>query len=136
MGKIGMPKAIHTMIRVLDLDRSIDFYGKAFGLGVADNFDFDGFALVYLRNDEADFEIELTLNKDRTEPYTHGDGYGHVAVCVDDCASEHARLKDLGLEPKDVKEFNRDGALMARFFFIEDPDGYQIEILERHGRYQ
>jgi len=57
-------------------------------------------------------------------------------VCVDDCASEHARLKDLGLEPKDVKEFNRDGALMARFFFIEDPDGYQIEILERHGRYQ
>ena len=130
-----MAKAIHTMVRVLDLERSIDFYRKAFGLDVADHFDFDGFALVYLRNDETDFEIELTLNKDRTEPYTHGDGYGHVAVCVDDCASEHARMKDLGLAPKDIKEFHRDGALMARFFFMEDPDGYQIEVLERHGRY-
>ena len=43
-----MAKAIHTMIRVLDLDRSIDFYRRAFDLGVADRFDFDGFALVYL----------------------------------------------------------------------------------------
>jgi len=131
-----MAKAIHTMIRVLDLDRSIDFYQKAFGLDVADHFDFDGFALVYLRNDENDFEIELTLNKGETEPYTHGSGYGHVAVCVDDAKSEHARFEQLGLEPNDVKEFNRDGTLMARFFFVQDPDGYKIEILERHGRYQ
>ena len=131
-----MAKAIHTMIRVLDLDRSIDFYQKAFGLGVADHFDFDDFALVYLRNDENDFEIELTLNKGQTEPYTHGSGYGHVAVCVDDAESEHARFKQLGLDPNDVKEFNRDGELMARFFFVQDPDGYKIEILERHGRYQ
>ena len=130
-----MAKAIHTMIRVLDLDRSIDFYQKAFGLGVADHFDFDDFALVYLRNDENDFEIELTLNKGQTEPYTHGSGYGHVAVCVDDAESEHARFKQLGLDPNDVKEFNRDGELMARFFFVQDPDGYKIEILERHGRY-
>jgi len=131
-----MAKAIHTMIRVLDLDRSIDFYQKAFGLDVADHFDFDSFALVYLRNDENDFEIELTLNKGETEPYTHGSGYGHVAVCVDDAKSEHARFEQLGLEPNDVKEFNRDGTLMARFFFVQDPDGYKIEILERHGRYQ
>ncbi len=131
-----MAKAIHTMIRVLDLDRSIDFYQKAFGLGVADHFDFDGFALVYLRNDENDFEIELTLNKDQTEPYTHGSGYGHVAVCVDDAKSEHLRFEQLGFEPNDVKEFNRGGELMARFFFVQDPDGYKIEILERHGRYQ
>ena len=131
-----MAKAIHTMIRVLDLDRSIDFCQKAFGLDVADHFDFDSFALVYLRNDENDFEIELTLNKGETEPYTHGSGYGHVAVCVDDAKSEHARFEQLGLEPNDVKEFNRDGTLMARFFFVQDPDGYKIEILERHGRYQ
>ena len=131
-----MAKAIHTMIRVLDLDRSIDFYDKAFDLKVADHFDFDGFALVYLRNAENDFEIELTLNKGREEPYGHGDGYGHVAVCVDDAASEHQRFKDLGLGPTDVKEFHREGSLMARFFFVQDPDGYKIEILERHGRYQ
>ncbi|MGF1611168.1 MAG: VOC family protein [Kiloniellales bacterium] len=131
-----MAKAIHSMIRVLDLDRSIDFYGKAFGLKVANRFDFDSFALVYLRNDENDFEIELTLNRDRTEPYTHGDGYGHVAVCVDDLKAEHARFQTLGLAPNDIKEFHRDGELMARFFFVQDPDGYKIEVLERHGRYQ
>ena len=131
-----MAKAIHTMIRVLDLDRSIDFYGKALGLEVADHFDFDGFALVYLRNQENDFEIELTLNKDRSEPYGHGDGYGHVAVCVDDLNAEHDRFVSLGLEPNDIKEFHRDGSLMARFFFVQDPDGYKIEVLERHGRYQ
>jgi len=131
-----MAKAIHSMIRVLDLDRSISFYNQAFGLKVADHFDFDGFALVYLRNDENDFEIELTLNKDRSEPYTHGDGYGHVAVCVDDVKAEHARFQKAGLNPNDVKEFHRDGALMARFFFVQDPDGYKIEVLERHGRYR
>ncbi len=131
-----MAKAIHTMIRVLDLDRSINFYDKAFGLTVADHFDFDGFALVYLRNDENDFEIELTLNKGEAEPYTHGTGYGHVAVCVDDVAAEHQRFAELGLKPNDVKEFHRDGALMARFFFVQDPDGYKIEVLERHGRYR
>ena len=83
-----MAKAIHTMIRVLDLDRSIDFYGRAFGLEPADHFDFEGFALVYLRNHENDFEIELTWNADQAEPYSHGSGYGHVAVCVDDAKAE------------------------------------------------
>lgn len=131
-----MAKTIHTMIRVLDLDRSINFYDKAFGLKVADLFDFDDFSLAYLRNAENDFEIELTLNKSRTDSYTHGDGYGHVAVCVDDANAEHARFQELGLEPKDVTEFHREGKLMARFFFVQDPDGYKIEVLERHGRYQ
>ena len=68
-----MAKAIHMMVRVLDLDRSIAFYRTALGLDVADRFDFDSFTLVYLRNAEADFEVELTLNKDRTDPYAHGD---------------------------------------------------------------
>ena len=65
-----MAKALHTMVRVLDLDRSIAFYQTAFGLNEADRFDFEDFALVYLRNEEADFEVELTLNKGRTEPYS------------------------------------------------------------------
>ena len=133
--KERMAKAIHTMIRVLDLDKAVNFYDKAFGLKVADKFDFDDFTLVYLRNDENDFEIELTLNKGQTEPYTHGDGYGHIAVCVGDCHAEHSRMTKLGFKPNDVKEFNRDGELMARFFFVQDPDGYKIEVLEKHGRY-
>lgn len=131
-----MTKAIHSMIRVLELERSIEFYRNALKLEVADKFDFEDFTLVYLRNAEADFELELTLNKGRTEPYNLGDGYGHLAVVVDDARADQARIAALGLNPGDVKEFHRDGALMARFFFIQDPDGYKIEVLEKHGRYK
>lgn len=130
-----MAKAIHTMIRVLDEERSVDFYKKAFDLDVADRFPFHDFTLVYLRNAENDFEVELTVNHDRAEPYEHGDGYGHLAVCVDNVDAEHARVEDLGLGPTPVKEFHRDGELMAKFFFLQDPDGYKVEVLQRHGRY-
>jgi len=128
-------KAIHMMVRVLDEARSVEFYNKAFGLGVEDRFEFDGFTLVYLKNPENDFEVELTINHGRTEPYTHGDGYGHLAVSVSDVDAEHARVKAAGLNQGDVKEFHRDGSLMAKFFFVQDPDGYKIEVLQRHGRY-
>ena len=131
-----MAKAIHSMIRVLDEDRSVAFYKRAFGLEIADRFGFDGFTLVYLRNDDADFELELTVNHGQAEPYTHGSGYGHLAVAVDDLPSEHKRFTELGLEPTPIKDFHRDGALMARFFFVQDPDGYKIEVLQRHGRYR
>ena len=131
-----MAKAIHMMVRVLDLDRSIAFYRTALGLEVADRFDFDSFTLVYLRNAKADFEVELTLNKGRAEPYSLGDGYGHVAFCDDDLDGEHKRLGEAGIGPQPIKEFFRDGGLMARFFFIQDPDGYKIEVLERHGHYR
>jgi lactoylglutathione lyase len=131
-----MAKAIHMMVRVLDEARSRDFYARAFGLEAADRFEFDGFTLVYLRNPENDFEVELTVNHGRTEPYAHGDGYGHLAVAVDDVDHERARFEREGLKPTPVKEFHRDGRLMARFFFVQDPDGYKVEVLQRHGRYQ
>ena len=131
-----MAKVIHSMIRVRDLDASMKFYETAFGLTSADRFDFDGFSLVYLRNPENDFEIELTWNHGRAEPYTHGDGYGHVAVTVPDLDSEHRRFVERGLNPNPIKEFQRDGSLMAKFFFVQDPDGYKIEVLQEHGRYR
>ena len=59
-----------------------------------------------------------------------------MAFCVDDLDAQHARLRAAGLAPADIKEFYRDGALMARFFFVQDPDGYKIEVLQRHGRYR
>jgi lactoylglutathione lyase len=137
MGKSQrMAKAIHSMIRVLDEDRSVDFYSKAFGLKVADRFPFDGFTLVYLRNSESDFEVELTINHDRAEPYDLGNGYGHIAFAVDDLDAEHRRFESLGLMPNPIKEFMRDGALLAKFFFVQDPDGYKIEVIQRYGRYQ
>jgi lactoylglutathione lyase len=131
-----MAKAIHMMVRVLEEQRSVDFYRQAFGLQIADRFDFDDFTLVYLKNPEADFEIELTVNKGRKESYQPGDGYGHVAFAVADLDAHHRRLKEQGVNPADIKEFHRDGALMARFFFVQDPDGYKIEVLQRHGRYR
>lgn len=131
-----MAKAVHSMIRVLVETRSVDFYGRAFGLEVADRFDFDGFTLVYLRNAEADFEVELTVNKDRIEPYDLGDGYGHIAVVVDELEAEHARFEEAGFAPRKIVDFAREGVLLARFFFVADPDGYQIEVMQRHGRYR
>ncbi|MCA1240920.1 VOC family protein [Stappia stellulata] len=131
-----MAKFIHAMIRVLDEARSVEFYRTAFGLEIADRFVFDDFTLIYLRNSEADIEVELTVNHGRSDPYDLGDGYGHMAFCVDDLDAEHARFTAAGLAPRKIVAFNRDGALMARFFFVQDPDGYQIEVLQRHGRYR
>lgn len=130
-----MAKAIHTMIRVIDEQRSVDFYARALGLSLKDRYQFDGFTLVYLKSPETDFEVELTINHGRNEPYEQGTGYGHLALSVNDLDGEHARLEALGFKPNPIKEFFRDGALMARFFFVQDPDGYKIEVLQRHGRY-
>ena len=126
-----MAKAIHMMIRVLDEARSVDFYAKAFGLKIADRFAFDSFTLVYLANAEAAFEVELTINHGRVEPYELGNGYGHIAFAVANLDAEHARLTAAGFKINPIKEFNREGALMARFFFVEDPDGYKIELIQR-----
>ena len=68
-----MAKPIHSMIRVLDETRSVDFYRRAFRMQVADRFDFEGFTLVYLRGEDSGFELELTINHGRTEPYAQGD---------------------------------------------------------------
>jgi len=124
------------MLRCLDLAASKAFYKTAFGLEPAHELDFPDFTLSYLRNAENDMEIELTWNKGRQEPYTHGDGYGHVAVCVDDLEAEHARLTQAGLAPLEIKRFQDGDRLLASFFFILDPDGYKIEVLQRHGHYQ
>ena len=130
-----MAKVIHMMVRVLEEARSLAFYKKAFGLDVADRLDFPDFTLVYLSNAESPFEVELTINKGRAEPYALGTGYGHFAVVVDDLDAEHRRFEVEGLNPRKIVEFKNDGKLIARFFFVEDPDGYKIEVLQKFGRY-
>ena len=130
-----MAKVIHSMIRVLHEARSLAFYDTAFGLKVAERLDFETFTLIYLSNAEQTFEVELTINKGRTEPYNLGDGYGHLAVSVDDVNAEHERLTAAGLAPRKLVDFAPAGSVIARFFFIADPDGYQIEVLQRGGRY-
>ena len=131
-----MAKVIHSMIRVLDLDKSMRFYADVLGMEASHRLDFPDFSLVYLRNQDNDFEIELTLNKGREEPYTHGTGYGHIACVVPDVGAFRAELLSKGHDPAPVKEFKRGDELLARFFFIQDPDGYKIEVLEQHGHYR
>ena len=131
-----MAKAIHSMIRVFDEARSVDFYQKAFNLSVADRLDFETFTLVYLSNPESHFELELTINKGQAEPYQLGNGYGHLALSVDNIEAERARFEKEGLNPRKLVEFEKDGALLAKFFFVQDPDGYEIEVLQRHGRFK
>lgn len=131
-----MAKQIHSMIRVLNEERSVQFYKTAFGLDVADRLDFPEFTLVYLSNAESEFELELTINKGTTEAYDLGNGYGHLAVSVEDLDSEHARFEAAGLAPRKLVEFAPAGEIVARFFFVADPDGYQIEVLERGGRFK
>lgn len=123
------------MIRVMDEDKSVKFYQEVFDLNNKQRFDFDDFTLIYLKNDHSNFELELTVNKGREEPYTHGTGYGHMAVVVDDLESEHARLSGMGLPVQDIVEF-KDENLPAKFFFITDPDGYKIELIQKMGRFQ
>lgn len=131
-----MGKIIHSMIRVLDLDRALDFYRDALQLKETHRLDFPEFTLVYLRDPESGFEIELTLNKGRSEPYTLGNAYGHIATCVDNLDEEHVRLRASGYAVGEIKELRRDTSTLARFFFLTDPDGYKIEVLERRGHYQ
>ena len=130
-----MAKPIHSMIRVLDQNRAEAFYSDAKGLETEDRYPFDSFTLVYMRDPASTFELELTVNHGRTEPYNLGDGYGHLAVAVDDLDAARSRMEAAGGAPGPTRELQRDGALLGRFFFIKDPDGYSIEVLQRHGRF-
>jgi lactoylglutathione lyase len=130
-----MAKPVHSMIRVFDEAKAVDFYERAFGLEIADRLKFDDFALIYMRSPSSPFEVELTVNFDRKEPYTHGDGYGHIAVVVDNLEAEHARFEREKLSPGPMRDFRHNGKTLARFFFVTDPDGYKIEVIEKGGRY-
>ncbi|QDM18320.1 lactoylglutathione lyase [Tardiphaga sp. vice352] len=130
-----MAKPVHSMIRVLDETRALDFYVRAFGLEIAERLAWPDFALIYLRHPSSPFELELTVNFDRKEPYVIGDGYGHLAVVVDDVDAEHARFESERLSPGPLRDFKHDGRTMARFFFVSDPDGYKIEVIEKGGRF-
>lgn len=131
-----MAKPVHSMVRVLDEGKSLDFYARAFGLQIAERLVFPNFTLVYLRHPSSPFELELTVNFDRKEPYVLGDGYGHLAVVVDNLEAEHARFEREKLSPGPMRDFKHDGVTLARFFFVTDPDGYKIEVIQKGGRFQ
>jgi lactoylglutathione lyase len=130
-----MAKLIHSMIRVAEEARSVKFYQAAFGLEVADKIEFESFSLIYLSNSEDDFELELTVNHGHGA-YDLGNGYGHLAVSVDDLEAAHEKIAATGATCTPVRELALNGKLVGKFFFVTDPDGYKIEVLQRAGRFK
>ena len=130
-----MTKLVHSMIRVLNEAVSVQLYHDTFGLEVVDRLDFESFTLVYLALPTSTFELELTVNKSRDTPYDLGDGYGHLAIVVDNLEEAHATAAKANSGPGDIVDFRPGGERVARFFFVKDPDGYQIEVIEKGGRF-
>ncbi|MEH6516040.1 MAG: lactoylglutathione lyase [Halioglobus sp.] len=132
---------LYTMIRVSDLDRSIAFYRDALSMRELRRETFtDGrFTLVFMgyENDQNAPTIELTWNWDQQE-YTHGSGYGHVALGVADIYGACARLNDMGIEiARDAGPMTHavdETGSRENIAFLEDPDGYKIELIEMHAR--
>src|ERR1700681_5032538 len=102
-----MAKPVHSMVRVFDEAKSLDFYARALGFEVADHLKFPDFALIYLRHPSSPFEVELTVNRDRNEPYLLGDGYGHLAVVVDKVDPEDSKFERENLPPGPLRVFKQ-----------------------------
>jgi len=113
----------HNNINVLDLDRSLTFYEEALELEAVKRHEAkDGsFILVYLGDGKTPHRLELTWLRDRKDPYNLGDNEIHLAFTVDDYAAALARHKEMG-----VVCFENPA---MGIYFIEDPDGYWIEIV-------
>ena len=113
----------HFNFNVLDLERSLAFYRDALGLVPVSKKEADdgSFTLVYLGDGVSDFTLELTWLKDRTEPYDLGEGEFHLAFTVPDLDAAHQKHQDMGC-------ICFENPAMG-IYFIEDPDGYWIEIV-------
>jgi lactoylglutathione lyase len=121
-------KYLHTMVRVTDLDQSLDFYCTALGLQEVRRMDNDKgrYTLVFLAAPgDADAQVELTWNWD-PEDYTGGRNFGHLAYAVDDIYATCQRLMDHGVT---INRPPREG----RMAFVRSPDGISIELLHKDG---
>lgn len=124
---------LHTMLRVLDLEKSLDFYTRLLGMKLLRKKDFEGgrFTLAFIGygGEEDHTVLELTHNWDQAEPYDKGNAYGHVAIGVPDIYAACERLEKEGVSiPRPPGPMKHGGAVIA---FIEDPDGYKVELIER-----
>jgi len=126
-----MARALHTMIRVLDLERSIAFYCDHLGMKLLHRTDYAGGkftnAFVGYGDEATDAVVELTHNWEQAEPYDKGNGFGHLAVSVPDiyatCEALAAKSVPVPRPPGPMKH----GTTVIAF--IEDPDGYKIELV-------
>jgi len=122
---------IHTCYRVLDLDRSIDFYEKL-GLKEIGRVPIRDEAInVFMGLPDDGPRLELTYNLGRADPYEVGTGYGHIAITVDDLDATLKRLAAVGIEPERPPYSVREGG--SRLCFVRDPDDYRIELIESNS---
>jgi lactoylglutathione lyase len=123
-------KYLHTMLRVTDPDRSLRFYCDGLGFELVRRQDHDAqrFSLYFLRvGPGSEPELELTHNWD-TKQYAHGDAYGHMAYRVDSIDTVREQLQAHGYDLSWGPGLTPDGR--TRMAFVDDPDGYEIELLE------
>lgn len=121
-------KFLHTCIRVMDLEKSENFYKKALGFVETRRKDYpeDEFTLVYLSDADKKFELELTYNYNPEKPYVIGDGYSHLAVSATDLEASRNKHIEMGYE---VTELMGLPGSPPKYYFITDPDGYEIEVI-------
>lgn len=116
-------KMVHENYNVKDLDASLAFYKEALGLSEVRRINAaDGsYIIVFLANDESDFELELTWLRDMDRPYDLGDCEFHLAFKVDDFDAAYAKHKEMGCICYENPSMG--------IYFITDPDGYWLEII-------
>jgi len=112
---------VHNNINVLDLQKSLAFYKQALGLTENRRWDNPDFTLVYMGDGRSQHQLELTWLKDRSEPYDLGDNEIHLAFEVDDYTAAHELHERMGCICYENEAMG--------LYFIEDPDGYWIEIM-------
>ena len=122
----------HTMIRVRDLEKSLDFYTRILGMQVLRQKEYPGGkftnTFVGYGPEETHPAIELTYNWDQEEPYDMGNGWGHVALEVPDVYAACEALQDAGAKITRPPGPMKNGTRVIAF--VEDPDGYKVELLE------
>lgn len=123
-------KFAHTMIRVYDLEKSIGFYENALGFRLSRKSDHENgkFTLAFLDIPNSDAQLELTYNWPQEEHYSLGEGYGHIALYVDDMDAIVEQIRSAGYELERGPKSSPSGK--SRMAFVKDPDGYAIELLE------
>lgn len=123
-------KFLHSMIRVKNIEKSLKFYTEVFDMNIDSKMRLDDCWLYFLSDKDKTCQIELTYNDETpADGYNIGNGFGHFAFSVDSLSDFSQKIMNLGYEylypPFDL---NGKGSMIA---FIQDPDGYEIEIIEK-----
>ena len=121
-------KLVHTCMRVRDIDASLKFY-EALGFERRGKLDFGSAYNIYMGVPGDGDTLELTVNVGQDEAYDLGNGYGHIALTVDDLDGLLARLAEHGIEP-DKPPYHPGGREEYTICFLTDPDGYRIELID------